>query len=241
MEDQLDRIEKYLLGDLPSEEKVAFESEIESNPSLREKVDHHRQMLRGLEIGFNRELKSALQKEETIDIKFASTKSRKLYYPIGIAASIVLVVSVIFVLRESSVSSTELFASYYQPYANIESPVSRSESNENNPYALYESGDFQIALPLFEKLIKENPSNPAPVFYAGICNLELDRVKTSISYFDLIESFENNKYSRPALWYLGLSYLKLKERQKAINTFELLAKGSDIYAGNSEEILKNLQ
>jgi len=240
MEDQIDKIEKYLLGDLSSKEIEAFESEIEKNPSLKEKTERYRQLLRGLEIGFNRELKSTLQKEEIIDIP-AGAKLRRIYYSIGIAASIVLVISMIFVLRDNSLNSTELFASYYQPYANIESPVSRSESNKKNPYTYYENGDYLQAIPLFEKLIEDNPSKPAPVFYTGICNLEIDRPERSISYFEMIESYESSKYSRPALWYLGLSYLKLKEMQKAIDVFGQLSEGSDVYARNSIEILEKLR
>ena len=64
MEKDLEHIEQYLRNQLSLENRQLFEAEMESNSDLREAVEKHRQLMRGLELGFNRDLKSILQTEE---------------------------------------------------------------------------------------------------------------------------------------------------------------------------------
>ena len=243
MDDQLDYIEKFLNGKLSLNEQRSFEKKLSEDESLREKVENHRILLKGIELGFNRELKSMLKQKDLNEKKLqknSSAKTRSLSLVIGIAASISIIMTTLYFLLDSSTTPKELVAAYYQSYPNIEAPIDRSDDKPNNAYAFYEQGNFQLALDQFEKMIEINPSDPAPVFYAGICRIELNKTQSALSKFEYIESLDDNKYSRPSLWYQGLCYLKLQEIKKAKDILKELAEGSDVYANNSKEILKQL-
>jgi tetratricopeptide (TPR) repeat protein len=241
MRDQLDDIEKYLMDEMTNSEREAFEKKIKEDRMLKEKVDHFRSLLKGIESGFNRELKSLLQEEE-MRLRNSNNreknKTRTLYYAVGLAASIALIIVMVFITKNQPPDNEALFLSYYQPYPNVESPVARSDSKKGDAYALYENGNYPEALELFDKLVAENPSDPAPVFYLGICNLELNNTEMAIAFFKSIQTFDLNKYTRPASWYLALSYFKTDDIQNAVTILENLADGDDTYAKKSQELLK---
>lgn len=243
MQDQLDYIEEYLKGKLSEDERKNFEIKLKTDLPLQEKVQNHRSILTGIELGFNRELKSILQKEEHV-LADASKRKRaqsgKINYFIGIAATVALILTSIFILKNQSLDSNQLYARYYESYPNIEVPVSRSENNIENAYSFYEQGKYERALELFSHLMKENPLDPAPVFYSGICNLEIDNAEAAISFFELVQKLEANKYSNPALWYEALSNLRLNQKQKAIEILDDLTRRDDANVKKAKEILEYL-
>jgi tetratricopeptide (TPR) repeat protein len=243
MEDQLDQIEKYLSGELSKEATETFEAHIGENDELRNQVENHRRFLRGLELGFNRELKAQLRQEEQ-RITGQDEKNKRRAIPtqfyFGIAAAIALILISVFLLRTQSSNTTEYFVTYYQPYPNIENPVSRSENSGQNAYAYYEQGQYSEALNLFSQIIMENPAIPAPVFYSGICQLELGETVTAIALFKQVQAMEKNSYSRAALWYEALANLKISEKSRAVEILTGIAEGDDNYAIRSKELLGKL-
>lgn len=243
MSDQLDHIERYLIGELSQQELAAFKAELLVDESLKEKVENHRQFLKGLEIGFNKELKSFLVEEET-KIRAQPTKEPKrvksFYILFGMAAAVALLIVSVFVLRTQPISQDELFAQYYQTYPNVEQPVSRSENNANNPYALYEQGAYEKALILFSDIHASDPENAALPYYSALCHLELGQAKEAIEFLDQVVVMQSDKYSRPATWYLSLSYLKSGNTKKTKAILKQLQLEEDVYADKAKGLLENL-
>ncbi len=244
MEDQFDQIEKYLREELNSEEKARFESSLEKHSDLKEKVEQQRQILKGIELGFNQELKEFLIKEES-NLERTRHKEtyriRSLYPVIGIAATVSLVIIAYFTFRNKTIDTAELYAQYYQPYPNVEAPISRSDANEFNPYGLYEKGEYAQALNLFTELRSSKPDDPAPLFYSAICQMELGAADDAISSFKELLGFEANKYTRPSKWYLALAYLKSEQSSEAIPYLNELTQIDDVYAQKASNILIELQ
>jgi tetratricopeptide (TPR) repeat protein len=244
MKDQFDHIEEYLRGELSPEEQASFESSLEEDSELREKVEIHRKIRNGIEMGFNKELKDLLIEEES---KLPRPKDndtnriRTLYPIIGVAAAISLLIIAFFTLRTENVDNSELFAEYYQPYPNVEAPISRSEDNESNPYALYEKGAYAEALNQFSEIQSINFDEPAIIFYAAICQLELGLTDDSISSFKQLLELEANKYTRPAKWYLALVYLKSDQSSQAISYLNELTTFDDVYAKRAIQILSEVE
>lgn len=243
MSDQLDHIEKYIKGALSGDDLEAFESEMQNDASLAEKVDNHRQLLKGLEIGFNLELKSMLQKEEA-KFKQAPVKEPKrtksFYILFGMAAAVSVLIVSVFVLQNRNLSNEQLFAQYYETYPNVEQPVSRSEKNVENPYALYESGAYEKALLMFEDIIDEHSEDQAALFYAGISSMEMHNAEAAITYLNNSIDANQKKYTRPAYWYLALAYLDNGQPENAKNTLDNLVSGEDKYAARATELLSFL-
>lgn len=239
----LDHIEKYLRGELTEEEISDFEALMENDAALKEQVAQHRQLLKGLEIGFNTELKELLIEEES---KIKNTPIQKpsriksLYPLMGIAAAVALLIIAFFSLRDDAFNPEELYAQYYKVYPNVEAPVSRSESNKKNPFAFYEAGDYATALANFTEMQASDPKNPALLFYSGMCQLELGQPESAVEFFNQVSNLSSKKYARPAFWYESLAYLKLGKIKNAKNLLEQLSQGEDVYAARANELLDKL-
>ena len=155
----------------------------------------------------------------------------------GMAAAVALLIIAFFTLRDDSLNPEELYAQYYKVYPNIESPVSRSESSEKNPFAYYEAGDYNTALANFTEMQTSDPENQALLFYSAMCQLELGQPENAIELFDQMLSKQSEKYTRPAMWYQSLAYLKLENVKNAINLLEQLTQEEDVYATKANELL----
>lgn len=243
MTDHQGHIEQYLKGELSREEVTIFEEKLEQDAVLKEQVDQYRQLLKGLEIGFNKELKALLLDEESkiIDIPSHRTSRIKTLYPlIGMAAAVAFIIVAYFSIRKDPLSPEALYAQYYEVYPNVEAPVSRSENVDENPYAYYERGDYITALKLFTDLRTSDPENSALLFYSGICQLELGQPGKSIELFDQVINLESAKYLRPAIWYQSLAYLHMGNIEKATVIFDQLKQGDDVYSRKAKNLFENL-
>jgi len=243
MEDEFDQIEEYLSGKLSPEERAKFESNLEKDTQFKEKVENRRRILRGIEMAYNQELKDLLVKEEA---KMPHLKPenknriRSLYPLVGMAATVTLLIIAFFALRDRSLDNSGLYAQYYQPYPNVEVPVSRSESNDANPFILYERGNYGEALTQFSALRTSKPDDPALLFYSGICQMELKSGEDAISSFKELLGLDANKYTRPSKWYLALAYLKSEQSSEAISYLNELTQIDDVYAKKAAELLDQL-
>ena len=238
-------IDQYLKGELPQEASRLFEREMENNPELQQAVAAQRQLIRGVELGFNRNLKSLLRKEES-RLQQSEEKpwrrSNNRLWTVAIAACIALVVVAIFAIKVQKATPQALFAQYYQPYPNIKMPISRSASTvEQAPYESYESGKYDKALPAFKALIVKNPADTAAIFYAGIASLELGETHQALQYFDQLDSLGKSRYSRPGVWYEAMAFLKAGEKGKAKAKLTRLQAGGGSYASRASELLNKLQ
>ncbi len=236
-------IENYLMGRLTEEEKAIFEKELKNDPSLQQKVNQYKSLLRGIELSFNRELKARLRDEEKkIREKSSSPMSKQKFLQIGfaMAAVIALIIVSVFVLNKNKIDAEQILAVYYEPYPNVESPVTRGKQDRQPGYALYEEGQYKGALKLFGAHLNEFPDDPAALFYSGICYFELGNTRKSIEYLQSVNKLKNNRYSRPAKWYEALAYVKLKNTKHSKELFMELSKGNDIYSRQSKEILEKM-
>lgn len=239
----LDHIEKYLKGELTEQEMSEFEDVMRGDAEAQEQVAQHKQLLRGLEIGFNKELKELLIEEESKiqDTPVQKPSRIKSLYPLmGLAVAVALLIITFFTLRDDSLNPEELYAQYYKVYPNVESPVSRSESSEMNPFAAYEAGDYTTAMANFTEMHTSDPENPALLFYSGMCQLELGQPKSAVELFHEVVNMQSKKYTRPAMWYQSLAYLKSGSIKNAKNLLEQLLREDDVYATKANEILNVL-
>ena len=97
-ENYFERIEAYLNGTLNSEQLVAFESDLKTDPNLLEEVESHKIAMNAIELEISNDLKSKMniwldEEEDKIISDPSKFKIRTLFKPIAIAASLLLLVS----------------------------------------------------------------------------------------------------------------------------------------------------
>ena len=203
-----------------------------------DRTEQEELLVSGIKKGFNAELKQKLQEEDQQMNRSAGI--RRLRYLSGVAAVLMIgLISSIFISRISP-NPLKLYAEYYQPYPNISKPLTRLEDKSDDPYFLYETREYRKAIAGFKNLLEENPINEAAHFYTGIIHMELLDFEKATEEFEILLTQQPGTYSRPALWYISLSFLKLEETEKAAEYLHKLTGETDLYGRNSEKILKKL-
>ena len=138
----------------------------------------------------------------------------------------------------------KLFNSYYRPFDAI-SPVTRSINNSttdvySTAISNYKSGNYKVAAAGFEEVIEKDPFAESARFFLALSQLAMENYNKSVN---LLSGIANNtgEYGKEAKWYLGLSYIKTGNKQKAAECFEFLAKSDGFYKDRSEKILRRLK
>ena len=138
----------------------------------------------------------------------------------------------------------KLFNSYYKPFHAI-SPVTRSINNiETDSYSSaiksYKTGNYQEAAILFAGIMQKDPKAGSAQFFLGLSQLANNNFNQAINLLTGVAN-DSGEYGKEARWYLGLTYLKTANKQKATECFEYLARSNGFYRERSEEILRRLR
>lgn len=159
------------------------------------------------------------------------------------AAALIGVFLLIRTLLPSS-NPEKIFESYYKPF-NAMSPVTRSmNSNETEDYSSaiesYRTGNYQKAATGFANVIEKDPSAVSPQFYMALSLLALRNYDQAINLFERIAN-DSGIYGKEARWYMGLTYLKTNNKQKASECFDYLVRSDGYFRERSEKILRRLK
>ena len=78
-------------------------------------------------------------------------------------------------------------------------------------------------------------------FYSGVAYQELGEYKQAIGSFSEVVHHGDNLLVEQSEWYIGLCYLRIDERQKALEQFRLIASRKGFYGEQSSKLLKQLE
>ncbi len=232
------KIDRYLKGKLDEDEKIAFQSELNSDEELRKHLQFVVDVSKGVQLSTARQWKQMLNQKETKGNR--SGNNRYIAYFTGIAAGILLIIALVFLFTPRDKQYEELFAAHFTPYPNIVSPVQRSEDTTRSAWTLYEQGMYEQAAEYFKMETAGDPGNVSYQFYAGISLLASDKPSQAIDLLQKVEKADTTKFNVQAEWYLGLAYLKSGKINKARSTFKELAAAGNEYAARANQILDEL-
>ncbi len=247
--DHRSRINKYLNRELSDEEKQSLEEELLSNPELLAEMDFQRFIARNIaekdEDHFRKKLSGVYLKYQK---KKESTRKRKrqLWISGSLVSAVLIFLAMFFLFSEQEpVSGEELFRNYYKPFdQNI---TSRSTSGAFDKVELFQGvneylkGNYRSALTrLNSYILNTGETDPYALFYRGLSSLELGDYNSACS--DLERFLEGDSYylQEHAEWYLLLTYLMLKDAEKARELSGKLEGESHFYAKNIQELRKSL-
>ncbi len=183
-----------------------------------------------------------LSKAET---KAAPTKIRPLRRYMSIAAALaVLIVAGFFLLRTPT--SEVLFAQHFEvPRSTYFQQTRGDEENGSLPLAAafqeYEMGNYAEAQAAIAELKSEHPDKPDLIYYEGMAALASDQPKLAEDLFSQCLSIEFQDVNVKSLWYLGLTHLKLNNRQEAIQWLEKSRLQDPRHREEATALLKRLQ
>ncbi len=238
-----DEVRRYLKDQMDQGEKAQFESRINSDPELAKQVDLDRVLLEGIQLHYRGQLKEKLKRLDQGD-QVVGKSGFPIFKALALAAGFTLILVVSFFIFDRKPDTQALYAAYFKPYYNVVSGIERGELGESgieDPYQLYESGQYQKANASFEKLLLKNPDDAQLRFYAGLSYLNAGLTAEAISHLSQVADIKDFAFLGAANWYLGLAYLKEDRPKKAIEIFKFLEKNNDGYATRADELLQELQ
>ena len=111
----------------------------------------------------------------------------------------------------------------------------------------YKTGDYIMALSLFDEIINNSPySDPDDnemlidsYFYSGICHFNKKNYKDAMNSFgEIVKSFPSSKRTKEALMYIGEVYEKSGQKDRAIEYFNRVVNSSPKNSLNSKALDK---
>lgn len=165
-----------------------------------------------------------------------------------VAASIIIIISLgsYLAVFNQSMSSDELYDSYFSPYENVVDPIVRSQEKRTKKqlvFASYELGEYQKAIEGFNQLLPQDATDVATLnFYKANAYLQLKEYQKAQPLFAEIVVSKNQDWKTESLWYLGLIFIKLNKFTKAKKYFQELKKQNyQFYKSKEvENLLKEL-
>lgn len=240
MSELLQDIDRYLDNEMSNEEKIAFESKIDSDPELAMdlKLQQDMRSLFGeddwveedkelLKFPKAKEVTSFLRSDEAVDVKniitdvISENKSNsnsfsKAYLWMGIAASLLLLFGISQFFNTGASDYDQLYSQYID-VGSIPSLVTRGENDSallQEAQLFFEDKDYEKALQSFIKHQKKSEVvNPLSYIYAGISYIELNQFDKALEQFDLLKKTDTLQ-SKKSDWYTAMVYLKQGEKKK---------------------------
>jgi tetratricopeptide (TPR) repeat protein len=214
-----DLINGYFEQTLTASDLQEFERRIAEDVDFADEVAFRKQVQAAITQSERSEIKAQLQ---DFEVEMSATPIKKL--PMGrwisIAASLVIAVGASLWFYTHSSYSSNLYETYYQPFPNVVQPIVRGEQASNEiakAFKAYEAGSYQEARDIFVQYSDENS-----VFYAGLCEMQLNDFAKAIPYFDSTIA-KKSTFVLYAKWYKALALIKLNKKFEAVDILEELA------------------
>lgn len=217
--EELESIERYLLGETSAEERLAFENKLQEDGAWAAKVDEVKLLMLGIE---KAELKERLHEYHN-DIKknganAAGGKTIGLNRKWLVAASVVMLASLsvwFFTIRPDKYE--KLYATYFQPDPGLMSAMGVGENYAFNKAMLdYKTGNYKKAIAEWDKLRTDMPGNDTLEYFLGVAQQANGNNTAAIGLLQKAANDSNNPFYKDACWYIGLALLKKGNIQESI-------------------------
>lgn len=225
----------YFENNLTDKEKLFFDQLMKTDKSFADAVRFEEKTKIALTIEARDELKSRLQSYEA-QRKQKSRLQKWLY----VAASIVILLGIsMFVFNQQS-SPSQLSAAYFKPYPNTVAPIVRGDENNldnQKAFVAYESGNYDEALGMFEKLTKNTQEDYA-FFYQAMSLMGSEKYDAAQEV--LTSRTWSEEYRDKANWYLALNLLHLNQVNDSRSILEEIVRSQSYNHKLAAELLKKL-
>ena len=239
-----ERIDRFLRGDLPAEEKKALETELSQNADLASELALQKDM----EVFLRKQTQRAALRDQLQAVggeffqptekaepgRIVSLPRRQtLRWVIGIAATVTLLLVARFLLQPN------LYDQFAQhpPLAMIEKS-NEAQDNLAAMEAAFNQQDYARALPLLQAYQRQKPEDLQVELYLGICWLETQQYAKANAVFQKISETESS-FKDYGQWYLALSYLKQGNKTACRKTLQEVPAESE-FAAKAQKLLKRL-
>lgn len=242
--DNIERIDRYLNGQMEAEEKQAFDAEVAADAQLAAELALQKDMIDFLR---RKDHRSLLQNELKVigsdyfkttqePAKVVQMPRRRLRWIMAASAAAVIALLLVWQFL--------LPSNLYNKYAAY-APLSLAEKSATTTVdwstteAAFNSGDYKTVETQLTQYLSEHPNDQLANLYLGICKMELNKLEEARQIF---QSFANADASMKdyADWYLALSYLKAGDETSCQQVLQAITPVSSRY-DQAQALLKELK
>ncbi|HTN06909.1 tetratricopeptide repeat protein [Agriterribacter sp.] len=215
----MEQIESYLSGDMPSEEKLRFEANLESDTKLSELLHIYRTIdaeMHNTEKYSSREadLRNTLQQLNAVyfksEVPVIQMSSRKQWYRAVMSAAAVFVLMLAgYSLFFKSSSNTSALADRYvkENLLHLSLTMDGAKDSLQQGIAAYNKKAYAQAIQLFEAVYKAHPDNSDAIKYAGITYLVTKAYTKALACFDELAA-KKELFSNPGMFLKAVTLLQ---------------------------------
>lgn len=236
-------IDKSVLGTITNKEKSKLDEYIMKQPNTTLEIKMRKDILKGIEYSTDQELKVVLDQIHKEEI----TKSPKIISFARLAKAAILIgllvgtFAMYTLLNDGgNANSTELYATYYQPFESTTETRSSDEDMDKTTLQfidLYQSKKYQESLEAIRPVVSSVDNNT--LLLAGISAMEIGELNEAQSYLNQIIESNDYYFADHAKWYKALVFLKLDDTNAAKSLLEELA--TDPKADHNKESIEILE
>jgi hypothetical protein len=162
------------------------------------------------------------------------------------AAAVVLIAAIVSILIFRPFRDKlprDLYAEYYQEYPITSDVMELSRADDDLLFAIkvYESGDYERAVILFEMLSDSAGLREYSLFYAGHAYMHQSLTGKAIETFEELLDDARGDLSPATRWYLALCYLKKGEAALSKEQLLLIEETESPFRKNARSLLHDLQ
>ena len=234
-EKHIELVGLYLQGRLEGEELSSFLDEIEQNAPLKKEIEIQKAIQEGIEHKNNQELRARFKKIAA-EKKGAKKETKVISMPLlkilaSAAAVAILCFSAYFLMQPSS-DTNAIYARYFDPSElNITRSTDLDDADLVAVKELYNTKKYEVAMPLFKKIVEADPSSSNLRLAYGNALMECKKIKLAREQFTYIINANDPLYTDQSRWYLALLELKEGNLKETKANLDLLIsdENSDFY------------
>lgn len=237
------QINDYLLGRLTQLEREQFEMQMKNDPAFARKVELNRELSSSV---YEDDIFALREKLKISQKKTSAPRSKRIQFvALATAASLALIITLRFLLIDSSMSHDKIFETHFQPYQVVgESRSSEDDVDKLIPYELsepYIKKNYNDAIPVLESYLAKYPNDFQASLMLSSSYLEINRAeKAEIILGKVLENNPNEFYTEITKWYLALSLVKQERLEEAKFLLAEIEKGGGFYSNKASLIIQSL-
>lgn len=244
----MERIQKYLHGELSDKERREFEAELSQDADLAAEVDAAKILLAQFQVEKKKHWQQLLaQSEEKPTVKIKPLRSRRGQIIRAIAAAVVIGLLGLFSYQYfSSVPSLESQVAEYLEERHLPPTTLMGEPSTEilwqQTKEAYSTGDWVTAISSIESIRASTTLTAEQHFYLGLSNLykEPGDYDQAIDNFKLSRQLGAAQYGQQADWYESLALLAKEDFAEAKILLERIVEDKQWQAEKAQKLLQKL-
>ncbi|RYY51981.1 MAG: tetratricopeptide repeat protein [Chitinophagaceae bacterium] len=213
---ELERIERYLTGQMDAPEKEGFESELAAQPVLRAQTGEVKLLITGIrEVSVAEKMKQFHDEMNSTEKTVPRIGGMKRWL---VAASVIAVVGIgmWFALGRNS-REDNTYLAYYEKDPGLLSAMGSTSDNYDFDRAMidYKNGNNPAAIKTWETQVKQSPANDTLNYFLGSAYLAEGNTSKALEYFNQVIRKGESSFLQDAYWYSALAFIKEGKNKEA--------------------------